>query len=158
MTRNHTQQIPSRQDKPFYPPPFHDGEYNDKPNPIRIDATLLIPGRGKPIPNATLIYSSTKGTILHVGPTASLSKEHASLDPQHTVPVLMPGLWDCHVHFFGEATPSLEQVAFTPPALAGFRAARDMVSLLDAGFTSVREVGGYGVDVKVGVEEGWIPG
>lgn len=157
MVRNQAQQLPSRQDKPSYPPPIQDDPHSN-PQPTRIDTSLLIPGRGNPIPNATLIYSPSNGTILHVGPTGSLPHDYASLTPEHTVPVLMPGLWDCHVHFFGEATPNLEQVAFTPPALAGFRAARDMISLLDAGFTSVREVGGYGVDFKVGVEEGWIPG
>ncbi|KAF2162959.1 hypothetical protein M409DRAFT_68898 [Zasmidium cellare ATCC 36951] len=134
----------------------HDHEDGDNPKPLRIDANLLIPGRGKPIPNASLIYHNAK--ILHVGPTPSLPKPYASLSPSFTVPILMPGLWDAHVHFFGEASPSLENVAYTPPALAGLRAARDLVSLLDAGFTNVREVGGYGVDVARGVEEGWIPG
>ncbi|KAK4502243.1 hypothetical protein PRZ48_005668 [Zasmidium cellare] len=149
MTRNQPQPFVSRQD--ITPSP-----QDDKPKALRIDADLLIPGRGKPISNATLIFS--QGTILHVGPTTSLSKDHARLEAERKVPFLMPGLWDVHVHFFGEASPSLENVAYTQPALAGFRAARDMLSLLDAGFTSVREVGGYGVDFKTGIDEGWIPG
>lgn len=108
----------------------------------RIDTSLLIPGRGPPIPHATLIFNPSTSLIIHIGATSTLPSQYASLPPTFIVPVLMPGLWDCHVHFFGEASPNLEDIAFLPPALAGFRAARDVVRLLDAGFTSVREVGG----------------
>jgi imidazolonepropionase-like amidohydrolase len=38
------------------------------------------------------------------------------------------------------------------------RAARDVAATLNAGYTSVREVGGYGVDFSQGINEGWIPG
>ena len=70
----------------------------------------------------------------------------------------MPGLWDAHVHFFGQKDLNLDAVAFIRPALSGIRAARDVAATLNAGYTSVREVGGYGIDFSQAIIEGWIPG
>ena len=70
----------------------------------------------------------------------------------------MPGLWDAHVHYFGAPDLNLDKVALIRPALAGMRAARDVAATLNAGYTSVREVGGYGIDFSQAINEGWIPG
>ena len=45
-----------------------------------------------------------------------------------------------------------------PQSLAGARTARDLAATLNAGFTSVRELAGYGVFISKAVNEGWIPG
>lgn len=45
-----------------------------------------------------------------------------------------------------------------PQSLAGARTARDLLATLSAGFTSVREMGGYGVFISKAIDEGWIPG
>jgi imidazolonepropionase-like amidohydrolase len=71
---------------------------------------------------------------------------------------LMPGLWDCHVHFSGRADPNIENMALLPLALAGVRAARDIAATLNAGYTSVREVGGNGAELIKAIDEGWVPG
>lgn len=143
MTRIQPERVIARQ-APALPSSQHHANDDDNDTPVRIDADLLIPGRGKPIHHGTLVFSistssKTSSKILQVGTIASLPHSYASLPAAFQVPVLMPGLWDCHVHFFGEAVPNLEHIAVLPPALAGFRAARDVVALLDAGFTSVRE-------------------
>ncbi|KAF7186126.1 hypothetical protein HII31_12541 [Pseudocercospora fuligena] len=135
----------------------------DRSSHKRIDADLLIPGRGEPIKNGILIFkpddsASPNGKIAFAGSVDDVPARFSGLKASVHVPVLMPGLWDCHVHFFGEAEPSLEQVAYTPQSLAGFRSARDSIALLDAGFTSVREVGGYGIDFAKGIDDGWMPG
>ena len=129
----------------------------DKPTPthVRVDAKLLIPGRGDPIKNASLI--SKNNEIIYVGPTSDLSNEHASI-PAISVPILMPGLWDCHVHLVGTEKYALDTWAATPLALAGARSARDVVALLNAGYTSVRELAGYGTELAKAIEEGWLPG
>jgi imidazolonepropionase-like amidohydrolase len=62
------------------------------------------------------------------------------------------------VHFFGVAGTDGETLTTTPGALAGARCARDAAATLNAGFTSVREVGGYGIDFSKAINEGWIPG
>lgn len=133
---------------------------------LRIDTHLLIPGRGNPITNGTIIYSrpqkistaDTKSVILFAGATTDLPQRYLDLTASSKVPVLMPGLWDCHVHFFGIADSNVDHMALLPPALAGMRSARDVMATLNAGYTSVREVGGYGIDIKLAIEEGWIPG
>lgn len=120
----------------------------------RVDVSTLIPGRGTPIKDASLVFQDTK--IVWVGQAASLSKEHAKLEPVATVPFLMPGMWDCHVHFVGAANYDIVGLASVAPALAGARAARDVAATLDAGFTSVRELAGYGIDLLPAIQDGWI--
>ena len=67
---------------------------------LRVEADLLIPGRGHPVENATLVCGTEKsertddkGKILYVGPTANLPAKFSDLSATK-VPVLMPGLWD----------------------------------------------------------------
>ena len=74
------------------------------------------------------------------------------------VPVLMPGLWDCHVHFYGVQELSIDVFYSVPPALAGTRGARDAAAILHAGFTSVRELGGYGVEISQVIKKGSLIG
>jgi imidazolonepropionase-like amidohydrolase len=74
------------------------------------------------------------------------------------VPVLMPGLWDCHVHMTGLRNTSLDDAMRVPVPVGAARAVRDAERALDAGFTSVREVGGYGVYVGRVIDEGTVRG
>lgn len=94
MTRN---SLPSR---PLDVPEIDNADVDDK---IRVDAGLLIPGRGDPIENGTLVCgtsnasdSNERGKILYVGTTSDLPSKYSQLSVVK-VPVLMPGLWDCHV-------------------------------------------------------------
>lgn len=107
------------------------------PTEFCITTDLLIPGRGKPIPSACLIVKDTK--ITHVGPASDVLTHYSHLPKTH-VKVLMPGMWDCHVHLVGIhkiASDAFVQMNQSP-ILAGARCARDCMLLLDAGFTSVR--------------------
>lgn len=122
---------------------------------LRIDAELLIPGRGEPIKNGSLI--SSDGKIIFVGERDHLSQSYVDISPVQ-VRVLMPGLWDCHVHFVGCEKFTIDDMAVTNSALAGARCARDIVATLNAGYTSVREVAGYGVELSHAINGGWLPG
>lgn len=122
---------------------------------LRVDADLLIPGRGQPIENGSLISSG--GKIIFVGKTDILGPDYAKISPI-TVPVLMPGLWDCHVHFMGVEKTGVDDMAMVPQAIAGARSAKDIVATLNAGFTSVREMAGYGSELSKVISEGWLPG
>lgn len=64
------------------------------PESHRINADLLIPGRGEPIKNGALVYKD--GKITYAGAQKDVPVEFNSLRSTK-VPVLMPGLWDCHV-------------------------------------------------------------
>src|SRR5687768_18578552 len=109
---------------------------------LRIQADLLIPGRGEPIENGAVVIDG--GVISYAGPRAGAPRGG---DPVVEVPVVMPGLWDCHAHLFGSSSWSLEGVAWVPPATAGARATADLRNYIEGGVTSVREVGGYGVEL-----------
>ncbi|MCJ1451361.1 hypothetical protein MMC28_001697 [Mycoblastus sanguinarius] len=123
--------------------------------PTRIDADLLIPGRGLPIQSATCIIHSK--TIAYLGPQSELPPEYTSL-PSVKVPTLLPGLWDAHTHYYGARRLSIDAFYSTPLALAGARAAHDAAATLNAGFTSVRELGGYGFQVAQAIDEGTLVG
>ncbi len=122
--------------------------------PQRINADLLVPGRGAPIADAVLIMDG--GAISYAGPAAD-----APATPDATVisaPTVMPGLWDCHAHFMGTHSLDLSRLPQEPVALRAARASADLRAALDAGVTSVREVGGIGVELARAVDEGSLPG
>ena len=76
----------------------------------------------------------------------------------HDAAVVMPGLWDCHGHFLGTRVFDLGQLPLEPLTVRAARSARDLRAALDAGVTSVREVGGLGVELARVVAEGVLDG
>lgn len=122
----------------------------------RIDATRLIPGGGDPIPNGTVVIDGPR--IAYAG--AAAGAPDVAADVVLTVETVMPGMWDTHTHFMGLArgVVNLEALLTQIPHIGILRAARDAVAALEAGFTSVREVGGYGAILAIAIDEGVIPG
>lgn len=119
---------------------------------LRIEADLLIPGRGDPVPGGVVEIDG--GTITYAGPARAG-------DAQEVIKVatVMPGLWDCHAHFLGTRGLDLTRLPLEPVALRAARAAaRDLPAALAAGVTSVREVGGLGVHMARAVAEGTVTG
>jgi imidazolonepropionase-like amidohydrolase len=121
----------------------------------RIDAGVLIPGAGAPLAAATVLTDG--GTISYAGPTAGLGLGAPARADVH-VPVVMPGMWDCHCHLYGVRRFSLEEMLITPVPTAAARSAKDAEAALQAGFTSLREAGGIGIWLAPAVEEGTING
>ncbi len=120
----------------------------------RIQAQRMIPGRGQPVDDAVIVLDGP--TISYAGRAAD-----APATPDATVTTaetVMPGLWDCHGHFLGARTANLTQAVLEPGPLQAMRVAQDARAALDAGFTSVREAGGYGVYLATAVEEGTVLG
>ena len=118
----------------------------------RIDADLLVPGRGEPVRDATVLLDGA--TIAYAGPR----KGAPDVSPATSVPCLMPGLWDCHAHFMGVRTLDFTELAMVPTAVLAARATKDVEKALQAGFTSIREAGGLGVHLARVVEEGLLAG
>ena len=121
----------------------------------RIEADLLIPGKGDPVRDGVVILDGPR--IGYAGPAASAPPAVPGVPVSRAVTVL-PGLWDCHGHFLGTRSFDLGQLVLEPLALRGARSARDLRAALDAGVTSVREVGGLGVDLARAVAEGVLDG
>jgi imidazolonepropionase-like amidohydrolase len=120
----------------------------------RITADLLIPGGADPVRDGVVVLDGAR--IGYAGP-ADGAPDTPGAGAFHTTAV-MPGLWDCHGHFMGSRTFDLGQLPLEPVALRGARSARDLRAALDAGVTSVREVGGLGVYLARAVAEGVLDG
>lgn len=122
-------------------------------------AQLLIPGRGEPIQNGAIAIKD--GRIEWVGSFLERPQKYRDITPTY-VNVLMPGLWDCHVHFMGlDVVGGLSSIfGFLPnhSALVGAVTVDDLRRTLMAGYTSVRELGGYGGDLWPGVRDGPLVG
>jgi imidazolonepropionase-like amidohydrolase len=120
----------------------------------RIEAELLIPGSGEPV---------TDGVVLLDGPVISYAGPAREAPPTpaaavHRTETVMPGMWDCHGHFLGLRDLDLGKLPLEPVPLRAARCARDLASALNAGITSVREVGGLGVYLARAVAEGVLDG
>ena len=124
----------------------------------RIEAELLIPGHGGPIRDGVVVLDGSR--IGYAGPAGAAPRESAASPgtPVTRVAAVMPGMWECHGHFLGTRTFDLAQLTVEPLALRGARSARDLRAALDAGITSVREVGGLGVELARAVAEGVLDG
>ncbi len=120
----------------------------------RIEADLLIPGNGEPIRPGVVILDGA--VITYAGPA------RGAPDPaqasRHWAAAVLPGLWDCHGHLFGARHFDLGRVPLEPVALRAARCVGDLRAALDAGVTSVREVGGLGVYLARAVAEGAVAG
>ncbi|GAB7350901.1 hypothetical protein MBLNU459_g1415t1 [Dothideomycetes sp. NU459] len=148
-----TRTVPQQKGAPGFLP--EENENGTKSIIFSIKTSLLIPGLGPPSKDQTVVIKNSK--IVHVGPSASLPAQYARA-PTVDVPVLMPGLWDSHLHYLGVTSLNLDVYATTPQALAGARVAADVARTLNAGFTSVRELAGYGYLVSKAIGEGQLVG
>jgi imidazolonepropionase-like amidohydrolase len=121
---------------------------------IRIEADLLIPGRGAPVRDGVVVLDG--GRIDYAG-RASVAP--GTQDAQvHRAAVAMPGLWDCHGHLMGTRSMNLERLPMEPSEVRAARCVADLRAALDAGVTSVREVGGLGVYLTRAIADGSIEG
>jgi imidazolonepropionase-like amidohydrolase len=120
----------------------------------RIEAELLIPGRGEPVRDGVVVLDGPR--IGYAGPAGTAPPTPDAFVSRAVT--VMPGMWDCHGHFLGTRSFDLAQLPFEPAPLRGARSARDLRAALDAGITSVREVGGLGVYLARAVTEGVLDG
>ncbi|CRG90925.1 hypothetical protein PISL3812_07971 [Talaromyces islandicus] len=122
-----------------------------------IKASILIPGRGEPLKDGALVINGSK--IAWVGHQTSIPAQYTHVQFK-TVPVLMPGLWDCHMHYTG-AGPGDNATyvsSLGSSALFGARVSKELERTLLAGFTTVRETGGYAGEIFPAVKEGTLVG
>jgi imidazolonepropionase-like amidohydrolase len=120
----------------------------------RIVAELLIPGSGEPVRDGVVVLDGAQ--ITYAGPAAGAPQAPGAVSVNATT--VMPGMWDCHGHFMGTRSFDLARLPQEPVALRGARSAADLRAALDAGVTSVREVGGLGVYLARAVAEGVLDG
>ncbi len=121
---------------------------------IRIEAEKLIPGRGEPIDSGVVLIEGQ--TIAYAGSSdgAPVTADAEIVETQ----TVMPGMWECHGHFLGLPSANFNDLLGLRPQMAAMRVTHDARQALDAGFTSVREMGGYGTFLGRTIDEGWAVG
>ncbi|HYX60427.1 MAG TPA: amidohydrolase family protein [Streptosporangiaceae bacterium] len=120
----------------------------------RIEAGRLIPGHGDPVGDGVVVLDGP--SIGYAGPARQAPPTPGAVVTRVTA--VMPGMWECHGHFLGTRTFDLGQLPLEPEALRAARCTRDLRAALDAGITSVRDVGGLGIHLARVVDEGVIDG
>ena len=120
----------------------------------RIEAGLLIPGHGAPVRDGVVLLDGSR--IGYAGPAGVAPPAPGA--PVTRAAAVMPGMWECHGHFLGTRTFDLGRLPLEPEALRAARCTRDLRAALDAGVTSVRDVGGLGVHLARAVAEGLVDG
>jgi imidazolonepropionase-like amidohydrolase len=93
-----------------------------------------------------VVVDSSSGKIAEAGKESEidLPAEHKTEDEISSTSsdlTILPGLIDCHVHFFGTGTYGLTDWVTTPETMTALRAVADMRRLLYVGFTAVRDLG-----------------
>lgn len=121
---------------------------------LRFETDLLIPGRGEPVPDGVVVVDDA--TITYAGPAATAPATPDA--PTVRAPAVLPGLWECHGHFMGARSLDFSKLPLESIAVRAARATADLRAALDAGITSVREVGGLGVYLVRAVNEGILTG
>jgi imidazolonepropionase-like amidohydrolase len=130
----------------------------------RIEAGQLIPGRGQPIKDAVVVLED--GIVAYAGPAAGAPTDtDAATDasvgavaPTVRAHTVLPGLWDCHAHLMGLRSADFALLPQEPVALRAARCVPDLRAALDAGITSVREMGGLGIHLVRAIAEGTVVG
>ena len=84
----------------------------------RIEADLLIPGRGGPVRDGVVVIDGA--AIAYAGPRAGAPIDGPPVEPVHARTV-MPGMWDCHTHVKGGRPGAWKSYCSTECRQAGKR-------------------------------------
>lgn len=106
----------------------------------RINAGLLIPGRGEPVREAAVLIDG--GRISYAGPAAGAPESPGAVT--HRAATVLPGLWDCHGHFNGTRSMNLARLAQEPVQLRAARAGSRRSGLADARSRAIRDSNSLG--------------
>lgn len=129
-------------------------------NYIFTNANLIDPVTGTVNKNTTVQLSN--GLVSSVGPISSYPQDGTR---NHTVQIdlngkyICPGLIDCHVHIAAvPGSASLREIKDLSPSKGLLRQPVVCQSMLDRGFTTVRDCGGATLALKESIQDGVIAG
>jgi len=120
-----------------------------------VKAGLFIDGNGEE-PQHNVYMTISEGKIERISKSLNVSMDTYDAS-NYTV---MPGLIDSHMHITGFLTEKqIEESVLVPPGIHLLKAANDIKDLLEAGYTTVRDIGGLpGLSLKPAVQMGLVKG
>jgi imidazolonepropionase-like amidohydrolase len=123
-----------------------------------ISGGTLIDGTGSdPIENAVLIIENDKITEIGRKNEISIPQDAQTIDAAGKT--VMPGLIEAHVHLLGAVTMNLHDWLIDPIGLRAIRSTVEARRLLEAGYTTVRDLGSAtALYLKRAINEGAVPG
>ena len=127
---------------------------------VTIRSVRVIDGTGQTTERATVIIRGS--TIAAIGSDRDLFPPSGTCKIDGRGLTLLPGLIDCHVHLCLGAEPDVvNALAKEPPALTLLKSSQAARRTLEAGFTTVRDVGSRDHSIftlQRAIDEGLIPG
>jgi imidazolonepropionase-like amidohydrolase len=127
---------------------------------LAIRTVRVIDGTGRTIERATVVIRGT--TIAAVGSDRDLTLPRGTTKIDGRGLTLLPGLIDCHVHLCLGAEPDVvDAFAKETPALTLLKSSRSARQTLEAGFTTVRDVGSRDHSIftlQQAIDAGLVPG
>jgi imidazolonepropionase-like amidohydrolase len=128
--------------------------------PILLLGGGLWDGHGDGLVDDAAILVDDRRRIGFAGPRSQLGERGHGVECLDLRPAtLMPGLIDAHMHFFGVDALALDELVTKGEAAKALFAARDARRLLDAGFTTVRDLGStVAPALALAIAEGLIEG
>lgn len=126
--------------------------------------TIIFAGRlidgtgGAPQENAVIMVDNERISEVQVNQSRLFPPpDYNVVDLKHHM--VLPGLIDAHMHFFGVDTRNVAGMFTLPEAYRALRSVRDTYRLLERGFTTVRCLGSpVGPILERAIDEGLIPG
>jgi len=121
---------------------------------------LVDPAAGTVTANAVVLVE--KGRVTAVGPSVAIPPGARVIDLSGMT--VLPGLMDCHTHLVGDYTDDKDPLSELKSSSArrAFESVPNARATLDAGFTTVRDVGTYRAFVDVAMRDaiakGYFPG
>jgi imidazolonepropionase-like amidohydrolase len=123
---------------------------------IVIKGGNLIDGTGtKPLKNSVVVIEGARITAVGKEGDVDIPKRAKKTEVDASKKTVMPGLIDSHLHLTGMKTDRiLEEELVRPQQLGLIKSVYDAVELLEAGFTTVKDCGGFGIYLKRAIAEG----
>jgi imidazolonepropionase-like amidohydrolase len=122
---------------------------------IVIKCGTLIDGTGaKPKRNSVVVVEGERIKAVGKEGEVKIPRKAKKTEVDASGKTVMPGLIDSHLHLIGLKTDRiLEEELVRPPELGLIKSVYDAVDLLEAGFTTVKDCGGYGIYLKRAIAE-----
>ena len=127
---------------------------------VIIRSARVIDGTGRTIEQATVVIRGNR--IVAVGPDRDLSLPGRATKIDGRGLTVLPGLIDCHVHLCLGAEPDVvDAITKETPSLTLLKSSRAAQQTLEAGFTTVRDVGSRDYSIfalQEAIGRGFVPG